>query len=229
MRRLSNESKVTLIYKIMRDNMATDLWKEGDQFSSFDVARKYSIGRTTVNDAIKLLEKKGFVTILPNVGFRVNRISAQSVNEYMEVRLAIEHIITKYLLQIEDTERLSQIKDRFKLAMTSFELGQQEVAMQGIEEYHLSIADMLESHYVRNIFSETEDLEYYIMSQIMVNNPKCFPEILEIKAEFLVRLEEGDSQGCHDVLGRKSSRILECMLQLLEEGGRTDEASQETL
>jgi DNA-binding GntR family transcriptional regulator len=229
MRRLSNESKVTLIYKIMRDNISTGLWQDGDQYSSFDVARKYGIGRTTVNDAIKILEKKGFVVILPNVGFKVNRISIQSIREYLEVRLAIEIIINKYLLRSKETEKISKIRDRFKLAITSFELGQHEVALQGIEEYHLSIGDMLESHYVRNIFRETEDLEYYILSRIMVNKPDCFIQVLDIKAEYLKQIEHNDVQGSNQILKRKNELILPCMQSILSEGGEIDATSEETL
>lgn len=205
MSRISSESKITLIYRIMRDNISTGLWNEGDQFSSFDVARKYGIGRTTVNDAIKILEKKGFIVILPNVGFKVKRISAQSIREYLEIRLAIECILSKYLVTGEETEKVSKIRNRFKLATTSFELGQSEVAMQGIEEYHLSIGDLLESKYVGNMFRETEDLEYYIMSQIMINNPKCFIKVLEIKGEYLDWIAKKDVKGSCKILEKKKN------------------------
>ncbi len=225
MRKLSNESKVTLIYKIMRDNISTGLWKEGDQFSSFDVARKYGIGRTTVNDAIKILEKKGFVIILPNVGFKVNRISIQSVKEYMEVRLAIEIIINKHLVISEETERISIIRNSLKLATTSFNLGQHEVALQGIEEYHMSIGGMLKSTYVRNIFRETEDLEYYILSRIMVENPDCFIRVLESKEEYLSQIEKHDVLASDDVLRRKNALIMSCIVSILDEEGGLDAKS----
>lgn len=225
MRRLSNESKITLIYKIMRDNISTGLWKEGDQFSSFDVAKKYGIGRTTVNDAIKLLEKKGFVVILPNVGFKVNRISIQSVKEYMEVRLAIELIINKYLVTSEELDKLDIIRDCLKLATISFNLGQHEVALQGIEKYHMYIGGMLESHYVRNIFRETEDLEYYILSRVLVNNPDCFIRVLEIKGEYLSQIEKHDVQASNDLLKRKNALIMSCMVSILDEEGGLDAKS----
>ncbi|QRN85554.1 GntR family transcriptional regulator [Clostridia bacterium] len=219
MRKLSIESKVTLIYKIMRDNISTGLWHEGDQFSSFDVARKYGIGRTTVNDAIKILEKKGFVDILPNVGFKVSAITVQSIREYLEVRLAIELIVSKYLQTSDKPMEVGHIKDRFRLAITSFNLGQHEVALQGIEEYHLSIAEMLESKSVRNLLIETEDLEYYILNQIMVKNPECFVQVLEFKQEYLDRIEEKNVESSQEVLIRKKEVIEECIVEILAREG----------
>lgn len=215
MRKLSVESKVTLIYKIMRDNISTGLWHENDQFSSFDVARKYGIGRTTVNDAIKILEKKGFVEILPNVGFRIIAITTQGIKQYLEVRLAIELIVSKYLQMSEKPMEISHIKNRFRIAMASFDLGQHDVSLQGIEEYHLSIADMVESKSVRNLLAETEDLEYYILNQIMVKEPDCFVQILEIKQEYLDWLEIKDIAKSESALKRKKELIEDCIIDIL--------------
>jgi DNA-binding GntR family transcriptional regulator len=168
----SKENKVTLAYRIIRNNISFGKWKPGDRFSSFEVAKNIGLGRTTVNDAIKKLEKNGFLRILPNVGFEVHEFTEKEMNEYLEVRLALEKIMTRYLVVSHKEETLRSIRERFRLVMASHDLGQFDITLEGLEEYHLSIATILDSVYVQNLFRETEDMEFYLMARIKEDNPK---------------------------------------------------------
>ncbi len=225
MRKLSNDSKVTLIYKIIRDNIATGRWCQDDQFSSFEVAKKYGIGRTTVNDAIKVLEKNGFVTILPNVGFRINALQPQGVKEYFEVRLELEKMLTRHLLAAANIDQLNRIKDRLKLALASYELQQFEVALQGIEEFHLSISEILESSYVQRIFRETEDMEYFILSQLMVYDSPCYLKVLKCKEAFVDAVMARDRTLSMAIVEDKCQLMKHGMIEILEKRECNHESS----
>lgn len=224
MARIASESKVSLVYKTMRENISSGLWKEGDQYSSFEVAKKYGIGRTTVNDAIKHLEKKGFIDILPNVGFRVKRIDMAIITDYVEVSLALEKMLVDRLILLAADLDYCKLESQLELMQASYQLGQEEVTLQALENYYLSLTKILSQTYVVQILWETEDINFYVVSQIMAFAEEKIEDLLACEKEFLLGLKEGKKEICLESLEKKKAVIFQAMgdIHKRKEAGREE-------
>ena len=97
----------------------------GARLRETELAAAFGVSRATVREALRLLEQRGLVTILPQRGAHVTRLSAQELNDLYEVRasllatgsgLAAQHctpahatVLRRYLAQLQDVvEDLSQ-------------------------------------------------------------------------------------------------------------------------
>ena len=60
-----------------------------------DLAQMLSVSRAWIRDALKILETKGLVKMVPYRGAMVADLSEKEVNEIFEVRLALERLFHK--------------------------------------------------------------------------------------------------------------------------------------
>lgn len=188
----ARENKMTLAYRIIRDHIAQGTWQPGERFSTFGLARRTGIGRTTINDAIRLLEKRGFVRILPNVGFEVRPLHRREVLEYLEARLEIERLLWRHLAERGDAEILREIREILSVARASARDENPEAAMQALEEFHRRLLGVLVSGFVQTLFAEADDMEFVLLWRVCRAEPASFAEILSAKEAVLDAVLERD-------------------------------------
>lgn len=61
----------------------------GARLRETELAAAFGVSRATVREALRLLEQRGLVTILPQRGAHVTRLSAQELNDLYEVRASL--------------------------------------------------------------------------------------------------------------------------------------------
>ena len=65
----------------------------GNIYSEQAVAKEMGMSKTPVHQALLDLENKGFVTICPRRGFKVNILSASNIRDMFELRRALERTV----------------------------------------------------------------------------------------------------------------------------------------
>ena len=78
------------VYQILRQAILNNELKNGDRLLETDIAKKLSVSRTPVREAIRMLEVKGLVTRLINGHGVVADRSLKSMIETFHVRIALE-------------------------------------------------------------------------------------------------------------------------------------------
>lgn len=221
-RKIEKESKAVIVYKMIRDLISNGEWNAGDRYSSFDISRKFGVGRTTVNDAIKILEKKGFVYILPNVGFVVKRFSSGSREEYIEVRLALMKILARHLIQNQDEKILEEAFRKLRLTKASYDIQEYETVVYGLEDFHLHLFRASGNGYLNSLLEDSEDLYYYLLSRLRRADSQMLGQVVDHEMVFMSALMDSSLVQCKKVLN-VIHNLLNQAAEQKQKGDETDD------
>lgn len=61
----------------------------GERLKEADLAEAFGLSRATIREALRLLESRGLVQILPQRGAQVTQLSAKELDDYFEIRAAL--------------------------------------------------------------------------------------------------------------------------------------------
>ncbi|WP_227873105.1 GntR family transcriptional regulator [Brachybacterium ginsengisoli] len=73
-------------------------YREGDQLVQEELAKRYSVSRNPVREALRLLEARGLVTIRDGVGATVRVLTPDELSEIYTLRIAIEPTIAQAVI-----------------------------------------------------------------------------------------------------------------------------------
>lgn len=102
---------VPQIHRILRDRIVRNLLKPGEQISETETAERFGISRQPVREAFIRLSVEGLVTVLPQRGTRVQRITLSAVHDARFLREAIESDVVALLAANGGADRLEALRD----------------------------------------------------------------------------------------------------------------------
>ncbi len=105
------------IYNAIMEAIIKKELKPGERLTELELANKYGISRTPIREAFRMLEKDGFLTIIPRKGAVVSDISEERVVEFYEVKGVLESyagkIAIKYITD-DDINDLIEINNELR-------------------------------------------------------------------------------------------------------------------
>jgi len=84
------ENKKNFAYDLLKKRIVNNEYKPLDPLTEQSICQEFGISKTPVREALKELEKDGFVTILPSRGCLVSSIGLDYVREIFEIREILE-------------------------------------------------------------------------------------------------------------------------------------------
>ena len=75
---------------MLKDGILSGKFKGGEQLLEDKLKREFDVSRTPLREAFRVLEKEGFVEILPWKGAFVKKISRKDVKEIFPLRANLE-------------------------------------------------------------------------------------------------------------------------------------------
>ena len=185
-----------VVFKTLRQGILTGELKPGERLMEMHLAQRLGVSRTPIREAMHKLEQEGLVTMIPRRGAQVANISGKSLNDVLEVRVALESLavelacdrITQEEIQelkrtCEIFERTTQEKelDATKITKADVQLHDVIVRATGNEKLQQMISNLSEymyryrfeyikdaSHHAR-LIEEHERLYEYIRSGDKIN------------------------------------------------------------
>ncbi len=98
-------SRSELVYRELRDALASGALKPGQRVMETEVAEWLEVSRTPVRDALRRLESEGMLTVEPRMGLVVASISRQAMLELYVMREVLEGTAARLCAQhASDTE-----------------------------------------------------------------------------------------------------------------------------
>jgi DNA-binding GntR family transcriptional regulator len=98
------------VAEILTQAILEGRFKGGDQLIETDLQAHFGISRSPLREALRELEKKGLVVLVPRKGTFVKRISRKEIEENFPVRAALEGLAAALALPHMDAEALGRMR-----------------------------------------------------------------------------------------------------------------------
>lgn len=119
---IQHESLGVLVANKLRQSIWDREINFGENLIESDLSKKYGVSRSTIRDALKILENEGMVIIKPRKGAHVAEFSNDDWKEIIELRTMIEsHAFIKAAQQLKDQhiKVLENILSKMKKQVTA--------------------------------------------------------------------------------------------------------------
>ena len=87
--------------------------RPGDDLNSIDLSQRFQTSRTTVREALLLLEKEGLVEIVTNLRPRVRPISIDEVRQIYQVRASLYGLVADLIVRHASDEQIATLDPLF--------------------------------------------------------------------------------------------------------------------
>jgi DNA-binding GntR family transcriptional regulator len=78
------------IYETLRDEIVSKTLNGGERLSEAQLSARFNVSRTPIREVLRQLERDGFVSLTPNAGVNVAKITAEVATEYFQLAAALE-------------------------------------------------------------------------------------------------------------------------------------------
>ena len=136
----------------------------GTIYSEQAVAKEMGMSKTPVHQALLDLENKGFVSLLPRKGFKVNVLSAKNISNMFELRRALERAVILKItpkLTAESIQDLEKIIEEIKQSMDPIDFQKHDRA------FHRYLASLSDNSYFINALNTVWDLSDWVGASIL--------------------------------------------------------------
>jgi DNA-binding GntR family transcriptional regulator len=132
-------NKKVKVYESLRQRIINGDLKPGLPINEADFARELSVSKTPVREALRQLERDGFVENVPGRGSAISHIRPQDIREVLEIREILEVGAAKRAAWLHGNEDLRRTQEESRKLLAD-ETSQESVHEWGSwEDVHLSI------------------------------------------------------------------------------------------
>ncbi len=98
------------VFEALREAIITQVLPPSERLMEVQLAEEMGVSRTPVREAIRKLEKEGFVNIMPRKGAYVASISLEDIRELYEIRGALEALAGSLAAERATDEELEKME-----------------------------------------------------------------------------------------------------------------------
>jgi len=152
----------------------------GNVYSEQAIAKNMGMSKTPVHQALLDLENKGFVSLLPRKGFKVNILSAKNISDMFELRRALERTVILKItprLTAESIRDLENIVNAIKRANDPIDFQKHDRA------FHRYLSSLSNNTYIISALNTVWDLSDWVGASILYDSgeySKVTDEHLEV-------------------------------------------------
>jgi DNA-binding GntR family transcriptional regulator len=89
-------------------------FQPGERLKEVELALSFGVSRATIREALRILEKRGLVSILPQRGARVNDLSPKELEDLFEIRAALLGVASRRLAERGSDEDRRAMREGLK-------------------------------------------------------------------------------------------------------------------
>lgn len=101
-------SKVT---EKLRSAIASGKLRPGDHLRERELCEQLGVSRTSIREALRMLESEGLVTSIPNKGVAVAGISQKECEDVYETRAALEGLLVRQFVRNASDQQIAKLED----------------------------------------------------------------------------------------------------------------------
>ncbi len=154
----------------------------GQKLLSQELGDRIGVSRTPVKNALNLLEREGFVRLIPNKGFYMAELSRREAEELFEVREALETMAVRKAIEHFSEEAFAELTNKKKRYEAAVESSLTRGRFFLDRDFHIQIA----------IMASNDTLVRHMKQAMELSFLKHRMEGLSQHRGFSVRREHGD-------------------------------------
>lgn len=190
--------------------------KPGQKVTQSDLAKRVGVSLTPVREALRALEKEGYVTPVRNRGFYVSEITVKEAEELFDVREALEVLGVERAVKRSDEGFLHSLEiclDDYKRVVTQA-LTRERILID--QRFHLLIAQQADNESLRRM------LQYVFERITLKRKVEGVPSTRGLVAyeehvAILSAIREGDLGHAREVVALHVRNAKEAVLRQLKE------------
>ena len=129
------------VFEEISQKISDGTYSSGSQMVEADLAAEYGVSRNTIKKVLLMLENKGLVITELNKGARVRSFSHQEIEEMMQVRSALEELVTRLAVPCLTDEQISAMEAVLKTMKGHLEANELLLYSEGNKRFHQIIYD----------------------------------------------------------------------------------------
>ena len=201
----------------LRNAIVTGKLKPGDHLKEAEIGNQMSVSRSPVREALRELEQEGLVVGIPNQGSFVRVIDEQDVEEILTLRLALENLACRLVVERCKFERtdFDRLQGYIEQQREAIEAGDFDNLIRLDVEFHEFIC--MKSGYGRllkmwrSLRGQIEFLMYHLFNLL-----DWIPEtVVSDHLEIVDALRQGDVSRCIQINNGVNSRVTDACFEIL--------------
>ncbi|HBP30759.1 MAG TPA: GntR family transcriptional regulator [Advenella kashmirensis] len=105
---MTNTSLAKIAYQQLKEELDNFHYVPGDRFSETEVSTRLGTSRTPVREALLRLQREGYISVMPKLGWIVNTIDFVMFEQLYDVRSVLECAAVDLLCESKNLEQLLQ-------------------------------------------------------------------------------------------------------------------------
>ena len=99
------------VYDRLKEMIFNEELKPGERIIEVEFSEKFKVSRTPLREAIRMLELEGLLEDSGGNGMAVKKIGISDIQEVYEIRIALEGIILKEIVENKDKNGINQLEE----------------------------------------------------------------------------------------------------------------------
>ncbi len=208
-------TKSEIVYDKIKNYIIKGELEPGEKYSISNLAKEFGISRSPVYEAVKLLEKEDFVTIIPNVGFKVNTLTKKEIHDLLRIQGALEGLAIREAMKYigeEEVKELNKILDKTEKYYNNNEI---EKYIEENKHFHFKLYQYSHSNKLINALKDYWRYEiWYTQNAEEIKTNIC--NLIDDHRELLEIIKNNEEDKVHDFIEEHIEDCEEVVLNNLE-------------
>jgi DNA-binding GntR family transcriptional regulator len=128
------------LYKTLAEQIITGEIKPGQRLDERDLAERFEVSRTPVREALRGLQERGLVEIMPRRGVIVATISLDGLGELLEAQCELEALVARRAAESMTPMERKELELLHQQGALQAESGDQAGYLETNDQFHATIA-----------------------------------------------------------------------------------------
>ncbi len=198
---MSGSPLVEIAYEQIRHNLLNADYAPGMLLSESELAAQLNMSRTPIRDAIRLLEKEGFVQTLSKRGIRVNAIEVQELFDIFDLLTALYLYTLDVVEQYSGEINLPKMKTHLDALIEASELKKYRDYYENGLLFMRTLLETIHNRHILQTFDAYKDkILFFVVVHRSYKRPNRPFTGKVVYTELYERLMEGDIRGARQTL-----------------------------
>jgi DNA-binding GntR family transcriptional regulator len=214
------------ITEILTRSIIQKQLKEGQRLVESELQRKFGVSRGPIRESFRILERNGFITIIPRKGTYVRKILRKDIEENFAIRACLEGLAARLAvsnLTAEDIRKMESALSRMAEVLTDHDL---ESHLKYHSEFHEVICRASKNDTLIGIIESLRFRANWFRFSYLHTIPDAFAYGIGIHQEILDLLIKKDTDRVETLMKEHILITFERFTRFLESDGTGSHAAR---